>query len=98
VDDVCAHAGRGARSVNLVAQNPLNPAARVHRHDDPLHVRPSVVEQPVPEQHHLEVVARGERPRQLARVHLHPAGLARGEEGEVERDPHARAWWASARS
>ena len=98
MDDVRPDAGGGTRRMDLVAQNPLDPSAWVYRHDDPLHLRPPVVQQPVAEQHDLEVVTGGKRPRQLAGVHLHPAGLAGGEEGEVERNPHARAWWASARS
>ena len=73
--------GGRARRVHLVAEHPLDPPARVDRHDDALDVRPAVVEQPVAEQHELDVVAVGERPRQLAGVHLHPAGLARREEG-----------------
>ena len=93
-----APAARGrARRVHLVAEHPLDPAARIHRHDDALDVGPAVVQQPVAQQHQLDVVARGQRARQLAGVHLHPAGLAGDEEGEVEGDPHP-AWRASARS
>ena len=89
VDEVAPEPGGGAREHELLAAYPLQAVGGADRQHDPVH--PQVLAGGVAAHERREPHGgRGARQRgdQRPRRHLHPAGLARHEEDEVQPDVH----------
>jgi hypothetical protein len=87
VDQVAPGGGGHARQMLLLPAHPLDAVARTHRYHLRLHVGDEVDGGlAVDERRQAQVLDRRQAGNQLARVGLHPAGLAGHHEDQVEAD------------